>query len=320
MLSMLLPPPLIGALTAGLMACWLLLIGVMLAPGIALKALFAYPIPLPAACRLATRYLTGVADLWVAGNAVIYRLLQEVRWQVSIDGVIEPGRSYLLMSNHQSWADIPVLCDALQGRIRFPRFFLKRELIWVPIIGVACWALDMPFMKRHSREAIARNPQLRGDDLRATREFCEKYRRQPITAIMFPEGTRFTEAKRDGKDSPYRHLLRAKSAGMAFTLNAMGEQFAGMIDVTIAYKPTASGSSIVWSWLCGQQQTLVVQAEVRPLPAEILHGDHDGDAEFRGRFQAWLNGLWAHKDAQLDRLKARATDGVGGPTPAPSSG
>ena len=318
MLSMLLPPPLIGALTAGLMACWLLLIGVMLAPGIALKALFAYPIPLPAACRLATRYLTGVADLWVAGNAVIYRLLQEVRWQVSIDGVIEPGRSYLLMSNHQSWADIPVLCDALQGRIRFPRFFLKRELIWVPIIGVACWALDMPFMKRHSREAIARNPQLRGDDLRATREFCEKYRRQPITAIMFPEGTRFTEAKRDGKDSPYRHLLRPKSAGLAFTLGAMGEQFAGIIDVTIAYKPTG-GTSLVWSWLCGQQQTLVVEAEIKAIPEAVINGDHDGDPAYRAAFQAWLNDLWARKDARLPQLKAQAVDGLAGSSPAASS-
>lgn len=319
MLSMLLPPPLIGALTLSLMLGWLLAIGLMLAPGILLKALFAFVVPLPAGRELSTRYLTGVADLWVAGNALIYRLLQDLRWQVTIDGAVEPGRSYLLMCNHQSWADILVLCDALQGRIRFPRFFLKRELIWVPIIGLGCWALDMPFMKRHSREAIARNPALRGDDLRATREFCEKYRSQPITVIMFPEGTRFTEAKRAHKASPYRNLLRAKSAGMAFTLDAMGEQFAGLIDVTIAYRPAGGAGGIVWSWLCGQQQTLVVQAEVRPIPAELLHGDYDGDAEFRGRFQGWLNGLWARKDSRLDLLKARATDGIGGSTPAPSS-
>ncbi|MDB5972148.1 MAG: 1-acyl-sn-glycerol-3-phosphate acyltransferase [Hydrocarboniphaga sp.] len=318
MLSILLPAPLIGVLTLGLMLCWLLAIGVMLAPGILLKAIFAYPVPVPAARDLCTRYLTGVADLWTAGNAVIVRLLQDLRWQVTIAGAIEPGRSYLLMANHQSWADILVLCDAFQGRIRFPRFFLKRELIWVPIIGVACWALDMPFMKRHSREALARNPELRSDDLRATREFCEKYRRQPITAIMFPEGTRFTEAKRDGKQSPYRHLLRAKSAGMAFTLNAMGEQFAGLIDVSIAYKPAAGAGGIVWSWLCGQQQTLVVQAELRPIPAELMHGDYDTDAEYRGRFQAWLNGLWARKDAHLGLLKAQALDGIGGSTPAAS--
>jgi 1-acyl-sn-glycerol-3-phosphate acyltransferase len=319
MLSMLLPPPLIGALTLSLMLVWLLLIGVLLTPGILLKALFTFLLRLAPARDLSTRYLTGVAELWVAGNALIYRLLQDLRWQVAIDGVVEPHRSYLLVCNHQSWADILVLCDAFQNRIRFPRFFLKRELIWVPIVGAGCWALDMPFMKRHSREALARNPQLRGDDLRATREFCQKYRSQPITAIMFPEGTRFTEAKRTAAQSPYRHLLRAKSAGMAFTLNAMGEQFAGIIDVSIAYKPAPGDGGIVWSWLCGQQQTLVVQAEVRPIPAEVLHGDYDGDAEYRARFQAWLNGLWARKDTRLPLLKARALDGIGGSTPAASS-
>lgn len=319
MLSMLLPPPATGILTAGLMLAWLLAIGLMLAPGILLKALFAFALPLPAAHRACTRYLTGVAELWVAGNALIYRLLQDLRWQVAINGAIEPGRSYLLICNHQSWADIPVLCDAFRGRIGFPRFFLKRELIWVPIIGLGCWALDMPFMKRHSREALARNPQLRGDDLRATREFCEKYRRQPITAIMFPEGTRLTEAKRAGK-SPHAHLLRAKSAGLTFTLNAMGEQFAGLIDVTVAYRPVAGGSGIIWSWLCGRQQTLVVEAELRPLPAELLQGDHDGDAAYRERFQAWLNGLWTRKDERLPRLKAQALGAAAGPAATPFRG
>jgi 1-acyl-sn-glycerol-3-phosphate acyltransferase len=208
MLSMLLPAPLIGVLTFGLMLAWLLVIGVLLTPGIASKALFTFVLPLRPVQRLCTQYVSAVADLWTAGNALIYRFTGDVRWQVAIEGNIEPGRSYLLMSNHQSWADILVLCDALRGRIRFPRFFLKRELIWVPIIGAACWAMDMPFMKRHSREAIAKNPALRGDDLRATRQFCEKYRSQPITAIMFPEGTRYTDAKRLEKQSPHRHLLQ----------------------------------------------------------------------------------------------------------------
>jgi len=318
MLSMLLPAPLIGVATFCVMLAWLLMITALLVPGIALKTVFAFVLRLPSASRLATRYLTGVADLWVVGNALIYRLIQDLRWQVRFNGVVEPGKSYLLICNHQSWADILVLCDALRGRNHFPRFFLKRELIWVPIIGVTCWALDMPFMKRHSREAIARNPALRGDDLRTTREFCEKYRRQPITAIMFPEGTRFTPAKRALQDVPYAHLLRPKSAGLAFTLNAMSDQFAGIIDVTIAYKPTG-GTSLVWSWLSGQQQTLVVEAEIKAIPEAVINGDHDGDPAYRAAFQAWLNDLWARKDARLPQLKAQAVDGLAGSSPAASS-
>ena len=316
MLSMLLPAPLIGALTVCLMLVNLMFIGVALAPGILIKAL----VPIPAVRRQATRYLLAVADLWVLFNGLIYRLLQDVRWQIEIDGEISPGRSYLIVCNHQSWADILVLADTLHGRTWFPRFFLKRELIWVPIIGVACWALDMPFMRRHSREAVAKNPKLREDDLRTTREFCEKYRSEPIAAVNFLEGTRITEGKRLKSGSPYRHLLKPKSAGLSFTLNAMGEQFAGLVDISIAYKPPAkAGGSVVWSWLCGQQQTLVLQAEVQPIPLAMIHGDYEHDARFRADFQSWVSDIWAHKDARLDVLKAQAKDGLTRPETRPAS-
>lgn len=316
MLSMLLPAPLIGVLTVVLMLVNLMFIAIALAPGILVKAL----VPIPAIRRQATRYLLGVADLWVLLNGLSYRLLQDVRWQIEIDGKIERGRSYLIVSNHQSWADILVLADTLHGRTWFPRFFLKRELIWVPIIGVTCWALDMPFMRRPSREALAKNPKLREDDLRSTRAFCEKYRREPIAAVNFVEGTRFTEAKRLKSGSPYRHLLKPKSAGLSFTLNAMGEQFAGLVDISIAYKPPAkAGGSVVWSWLCGQQQTLVLHAEVRPIPQAMIHGDYEHDARFRADFQSWVSELWARKDARLDALSIQAKDGLAQPaTPSAS--
>jgi 1-acyl-sn-glycerol-3-phosphate acyltransferase len=41
-----------------------------------------------------------------------------------------------------------VLQRIFHGRIPFLKFFLKQELIWVPVIGLAWWALDFPFMKR----------------------------------------------------------------------------------------------------------------------------------------------------------------------------
>lgn len=296
-----LPAPLTGVLTFVLMLAALLFVFALLFPGVVLKAL----VPIPAVRRAATLHVLRVANLWTHLNAGIYRLLQDVRWQLDIDGEIVPGRSYLLICNHQSWADILVLADAIRGRTWFPRFFLKHELIWVPVIGMACWALDMPFMRRHSREAVARNPQLREDDLRTTRAFCEKYRREPITAVNFLEGTRYTPEKHRRNPSPYRHLLRPKSAGLSFTLNAMGEQFAGLIDMTIAYAPATGRGGIVWSWLCGRQRTLAVHIQVRPIPPAMIHGDYERDAGFRAGFQAWVNDLWAAKDERLERLQAR---------------
>jgi hypothetical protein len=88
---------------------------------------------------------------------------------------------------------------------------------------------------------------------------------------------------------------------LSFALNAMGEQFAGIIDVTLCYAP--SGYGPLASFLCGDQARMKVRARVLPVPAELMHGDYQDDAEFRERFQAWVNELWERKDRELSRLK-----------------
>jgi len=286
MFSILLPGPLVGAVTFLIMLALLIVIFFFLLPGILLK-LIPYA-PLQRAC---SRYCVGVAVQWAAAMQLIYRILHPKQWQVDIRGTLDPNRSYLLVSNHQSMADILVLFDVLHGRLPLPRFFLKQQLMYVPIIGMGCWAMDFPFMKRHSKEAVAANPALRHEDLEATKRSCEIFRL---------EGTRFSEIKRLNKQSPYRHLLRPKSGGMSFALNAMGDQFAGLIDVTIAYRQTSK--PLFWSWLCGEQDDLAVRADISVIPADLIHGDYEHDAEFRGRFQSWINDLWTRKDARLGRL------------------
>ena len=44
---------------------------------------------------------------------------------------------YLMTSNHQSWADILVLQKVTNRRVPSLKFFLKQELIWVPLLGLA---------------------------------------------------------------------------------------------------------------------------------------------------------------------------------------
>jgi hypothetical protein len=41
--------------------------------------------------------------------------------------------------------------------------------------------------------------------------------------MNFVEGTRFTNDKHKQQSSPYNHLLRPKSGGIAFVLAAMGD-------------------------------------------------------------------------------------------------
>lgn len=299
MLSLLLPPTLVGLIAGAVLLASTLAGFLAFVPFMLLKLL----VPIPAFRRACTEVLFAIARQWATFNHAFYRLMYPVAWEIDVRGRLDPDQSYLLVSNHQSIIDILLLFDQFHRRTPPLCFFLKRELLWMPVIGLACWAMDFPFMKRLTREQLARNPELKGEDLKTTRAFCARFRDQPITVVNFAEGTRFSEAKRLAQPSPHRHLLRPKSAGLSFTLNAMGEQFAGFIDVTIAYRP--SRHPIVWSFLIGEQTDLAVHIDVRPVPQELMAGDYADDPEFRARFQDWVNGLWAAKDARLERMLTR---------------
>jgi 1-acyl-sn-glycerol-3-phosphate acyltransferase len=286
MLSVLLPPSLVGLLAGAVLMLSTLTAFLLFTPFILIKVL----VPVPAVRRACTDVLFAIARQWSAFNHVFYRLMYPVSWQIDVQGTLDPHRSYLLIGNHQSIIDILLMFDQFFARTPPLCFFLKRELLWMPVIGAACWAMDFPFMSRRSQRT----------DLEATRRFCERFRDHPVTVANFAEGTRFSEEKRVSNRSPYRHLLRPKAAGLAFTLDAMGEQFAGIVDVTIAYRP--SKHPVLWSFLIGEQTELAIHIEVLPVPAELMGGDYAGDRAFRERFQNWLNGLWRRKDARLERL------------------
>ncbi|MFT4045062.1 MAG: acyltransferase [Solimonas sp.] len=295
MFSVIFPASVVGLITGA--AIFVTTVGAfaLLLPAILLK-----PIPHAPLRRACSRYCVWIASNWVSINKVVLRLLHAVQWDVDIRTPLDPRKNYLLIGNHQSWADILLLFDILHARAPFPRFFLKHELLYVPVIGLACWAMDFPFMRRYTKAQLDARPGLKGQDLAATRRACAVYRSEPVTVINFLEGTRFTEAKRVARQSPYRHLLRPKAGGLSFTLNAMGEQFAGIIDVTVAYRP--SDKSYLWGWLSGGQDRLAVHIDVLPIPAELMRGDYENDPEFRARFQGWINAIWASKDARLERM------------------
>lgn len=300
MIAALLPAPIAGLLNGALIIAMVIFWGGL----ISLLGLFKLILPFKPAQDALRAIAVVFGQNWASSIQLISRLMHAPSWEIDWRGELDRKQSYLLISNHQSWTDILILFDIFHGRVPFLRFFLKRELLWAPIIGTGCWVLDFPFMKRHSREAIAANPALRNEDLETTRRACEIFKSSPVTVVNFAEGTRFTESKRVAKESPYRHLLRPKAAGLSFTLNAMGEQFAGLIDVTFAYRPTGD-KSILWSWLCGEQNQLAIHVDLLPIPADLVHGDYDSDPEFRARFQDWINTLWLRKDKRLEAMLAR---------------
>ena len=138
-----------------------------------------------------SRLLILIAILWIEGNSFIFRITHKVKWDVKGIEHLTSKRSYLVVSNHRSWVDIFVLQHIFKHRIPFLKFFLKKELIWVPLLGMAWWALDFPFLKRYSRQFLEKHPELQGKDMEATRKYCEKFKSFPISVMNFIEGTRF---------------------------------------------------------------------------------------------------------------------------------
>ncbi|MCE3004909.1 MAG: acyltransferase [Xanthomonadaceae bacterium] len=253
-------------------------------------------LPLAAARRWLSRMLVALAESWVSTNSRLLALFTPTRWRIEgMDGLSHDGW-YLVLANHQTWVDIPVLQHALNRRVPFLKFFLKQPLIWVPVLGLAWWALDFPFMRRYSRELLERRPELRGRDLEATRRACAKFRQMPVSVTNFVEGTRLTPRKHADQGSPYRHLLKPRAGGVAFVLGAMGDTLRSLVDVTIAYP---GGRPTMLDLLAGRVAEIVVHVRERPIPSEFTSGDYENDPAFRERMQAWLNGIWAEKDAVL---------------------
>lgn len=247
---------------------------------------------------LCTRVIIVISECWVACNSGWMRLTQRTQWDVEgLDDLKREGW-YLVLCNHQSWVDIFAMQHVLNRRIPFLKFFLKKELIWVPVIGLAWWGLDFPFMKRYSPEYLARHPEKRGKDMETTRRACAKFRTTPVSVMNFIEGTRYSRAKHDRQKSPYRHLLRPKAGGVAFVLDAMGDALHETLDVTIAYP---DGRPTLWEFLCGKVTRITMRVERRPIPEPLRRPD-DLDSSHRGQVKLWLDELWRAKDDQLDGL------------------
>lgn len=243
--------------------------------------------------------LVVFAETWVKVNTLILAVLQRIEWDVKgLEGV-SPEGWYLVTCNHQSWTDILVLQRTFSKKAPFLKFFLKQELIWVPLIGIAWWALDFPFMKRFSKEFLAKHPEMKGKDMETTRKACEKFKEIPVSVMNFLEGTRFTQAKHDAQHSPYQYLLKPKAGGIAFVLSSMGGQLHSMLDVTIVYKEKTIG---FWDLMCGRVHHVVVRVTQRDIPTEMAMGDYESDAEFRARFQSWVGQIWEEKDALIGKL------------------
>jgi 1-acyl-sn-glycerol-3-phosphate acyltransferase len=296
-----LPPPLVGVIALALLA----LNALFWVPILLFFAALKLVIPIEAVRRRLAPVLLFIAEAWITCNSAWMGLTQRTAWDVQGLGALDYRSWYLVNCNHQSWVDILVLQHLFNRRIPLLKFFLKRQLMWVPVMGLAWWALDFPFMRRHSEEYLRKHPEMRAKDQETTRRACAKFARVPTSVMNFLEGTRFTPAKHQRQQSPYQHLLKPKAGGIALALNAMGDRFRSILDVTIVYP---DGAPTFWQFLCGRVSRIAVRVQTLPVPRDLAGGDYAGDPAVRDAFQKWVQQLWVAKDAQIAALLAARTN------------
>jgi len=263
-------------------------------------AFLKWLIPLPSWRKRCSWLLHRIGDVWLFFLNLPQCLFSGTRWVIRGMESLPVTRSCLLMVNHQTWVDIFVLIRLFYRKIPDFKFFVKKELLWLPIIGQAFWAVDFPIMRRHSREELRKRPDLVQEDLEITRRACEKFSDMPVSVFNFVEGTRFRQEKHRRQGSPFRHLLRPKAGGTALVLSAMGEKIQHVLNVTIVYP---KGVRNFWEYLCGRVEEIRVHVEMLPVTRDLL-GDYFHDRQFREHFQSWINALWREKDRRIEEMLA----------------
>jgi len=235
---------------------------------------------------------------WASGNDILFKKVNKTQIDVKCAENLSMKDWYLVLSNHQSWADIIILQSVLNNRIPYFRFFLKKELVWIPVFNLVWYALDYPYMKRYSKSFLEKHPHLKGKDIETTKKSCARFKDTPVSIMNFVEGTRYTKEKQKRQQSSFTHLLNPRAGGIAFVLAAIGDQLTSILDVTICYSPKVAG---FWDYICGRVGSISVRVSHISITEE-LKGDYYSDPVFKEKFQHYVNKIWREKDQMLTNL------------------
>lgn len=257
--------------------------------------------------KVADDAIIKLTDKWIRhNNRLIDNLLPNKDWQISLPDSLDPNKKYLLVCNHQSWVDTSIIQYISQDRLPLTRFFTKHELIYIPFVGQAFYFLDFPMMKRHSKEAIAKNPSLKGKDIIEAKRACELLKNKPFTLLNYLEGTRFSPAKHAKQNSPYQHLLKPRAGGLALAISSLGDEIDGILDMTVVYpdfEQQPPAYSDLWK---GNINKLGVDIRQLDMPTqlfdEIKSGGYDKDEKTKAQMFAWLDSVWQQKDLRIEQM------------------
>ena len=213
-------------------------------------------------------------------------MLRVVRIELEVKGEIPSHPSPIVIVNHQSWFDIPIVQEIISARGPRLTFLVKRSLVWVPVIGWICMLLGFPRLRR---TGLLEDRAL---DLNAVSQAAKQGVAARHALLIFAEGTRFTPKKRSDQDSPFDHLLRPRVGGFAAACQNFPEG-TPIIDLSIYY----DGSSHFWRCLGGATKVIRVNVSTHSLD-QMMSAD------------AFLNERWRTKDRWLQSQLDAGSDEI----------
>ena len=233
-----------------------------------------------------------VIDEWM------FKIILGIKFNIHVPESLDPHRWYFLVCNHQTWADSLLLQTTFHHSAPVLKFLVKKQLKFVPLIGLICWAYDYPFLQRYTRRAIEKNPDLRERDLQRLRDACAKFAISPAAIMNYAEGTRFKRSKWEQQGKPYQYLLKPKAGGATVILDVMRHKLQSILDVTVVY---STENPSLWDFLCGKIPEVTVVVEEIPIK-EVLPGPNTTH-QFQHYVEQWMNQLWARKDQKIAQMK-----------------
>ena len=240
-----------------------------------------------------------IGEYTVYGLKIIMKIMHRDSMQIFDDNEFNKNQWYMAVSNHQSWADIFILLVAAHNRIPLLKFFMKKELAWIPFIFLANKTLNMPFVNRHSKKQLEKNPNLRFKDYENTLMACKRFQRSPSTIFSYAEGTRNNSKKHKAQNSKYKNLLIPRVGGIATALSAM-PNIDVLVDYSVVYKSDKRGA---WAFLKGDMRDVKISVKKYTIPENLKNKNYSTDEEYRKNFKIWIEAIWEEKDKEIERLK-----------------
>ena len=256
------------------------------------------------------RSFWGRVSYWISGGFIItnnflLKVFYHLEWDIEGLVNLRTDGTYLVISNHLSLLDIPVAQGIFLKQIPFLLFFIKQQLLWIPFLGQALWALEYPTMKRYSKETLKSHPELRGKDLETAKLSCEKLRGHPVTILNYAEGTRFTPEKHSRTKSSFINLLKPRAGGIHTVLSSLGDEITSILNVTLVYPGHSSPN--FFDLLFGRVHKIVVRIESLKLGEGVVPSletirEKGGSLAVRN----CLNELWKAKDKFISKIHSDA--------------